>query len=443
MPPPVILLARLHAPHLVERLLRAAKNGDAATVRTLAHDLLAEHASDEASKRLAAGALMWCGDFAAALPNLGPQDHVLRARAHAHMDQFDEAKTEIESALRASGWLFGDPDPVAQCEARELSSLTAGAGLRTPWIKTRPHEPEIEPRRFARLRQGDWSAAVSLDLSIDRVRTEPLPLWRGQRVKHLVILTVDCGHGDFFQFARYVPLARERCSRLSLVVDQRLEAIAKRCLPVDEVVRKGQELPVLEVADAFAGLSPFTLRAALGVTYASPWQISPIEYSVPSLGWALQVGLRWASSASDEGQRSIPIGSLEPLRSLPGVVFHSLQVGMRLDPSGRLVEANQGAESLVRPHRHDLRTYDDTLSFIAALDAVVTVDSSVAHLAANIGKPVHLILADFEDWRWGTGETTPWYPTVTIYRGDVRESVNRICERLEKVARLKWGKTAA
>jgi hypothetical protein len=63
-------------------------------------------------------------------------------------------------------------------------------------------------------------------------------------------------------------------------------------------------------------------------------------------------------------------------------------------------------------------------------------------LAANIGKTVHLILTGHEDWRWQTGASTPWYPTVTIYRGDVDESVKRIGERLAKIALTKWGEAA-
>jgi hypothetical protein len=130
MPRQIINLAREHAPRATERLLCAAKNGDAATVRALAHDLLAKHRSHAAIKRLAAGALTWCGDFVSALPNLGPQDHVLRARAYAHLGHFEAAKAEIESALRAN-FLFGD-DPVAVTEGNHICSLSAGAGVRSP-----------------------------------------------------------------------------------------------------------------------------------------------------------------------------------------------------------------------------------------------------------------------------------------------------------------------
>ena len=79
---------------------------------------------------------------------------------------------------------------------------------------------------------------------------------------------------------------------------------------------------------------------------------------------------------------------------------------------------------------HELRTWDDTASLIGALDAIVTVDTSVAHVAASMGRPTHLVLTDYQYWRWGTGETTPWYPTMTVYRGNVDESVRRIAARL-------------
>ena len=416
------------------RLLAAAKDGDVATVRDGARVLLAQHAADADAKRLAACALMWCSDFAAALPHLAPQDHLLRARAHAQLGQLDGAKSEIGRALWDS--CLGQPNESVKREIWDIAQRCTSLGQPSPWGTPKSSNNKPVARWYSLLGEGqlprararikETAALTSMPdyewPQVWRVRAEPLPAWLGQQVKHLVVVA-DCGNGDFFMFARYVTLARERCSRMSLVVEPCLEAIAKRCLPVDDVVHKGWEWPLLDVADAYASmrLGNVLLADQSGVNSAPPMQIAPLEETVPYIGpgEALHVGLCWSASLEASlGSRSIPFAGLEPLQSLPGVYFHSLQVGASANDADAWVA------------RHELRTYDDTVSLIAALDVVVTVDTSVAHVAANLGKPVHLILAGFEDPRWGTGETTPWYPTMTIYRGDVDESVKRISERL-------------
>jgi ADP-heptose:LPS heptosyltransferase len=83
--------------------------------------------------------------------------------------------------------------------------------------------------------------------------------------------------------------------------------------------------------------------------------------------------------------------------------------------------------------RHALSSYEHTTSLIAALDAVISVDTSVAHLAANIGKPTHLLLCPYEDWRWGTGDTTPWYPSMRLYRANLGRAVKKIAARLREL----------
>jgi hypothetical protein len=376
---------------------------------------------------------MWAGDFAAALPHLLPVDHVLRARAHAHLGQLDKAKKEIEAACKVGA---GIEDPLVRAEVREITCLFLARGLPAPWPAP-ARDASDDPDYLKLSREGDFAAArakLAKSQWIARVRAEPLPMWDGQRVGHLVVDSYHTGIGDFFQFGRYVGLARARCSRLSIVVDPSLVVIAKRCLPVDDVVRKGCEWPLFEIADAFVPLGPIIISEALGVTYATPMQIAPVADSVPDLGPGFHVGLRWSTSASDSGMRTVRFDSLGPLRSLAGATFHSLQAGVYVDRSGQTsVDPHHGAESWAQ--RHDLRAWDDTVSLIAALDAVIAVDGSLAHLAASMGKRVHLILTEYEDWRWGTGgETTPWYPTMTIYRGDIDESVKRIRDRLASEA---------
>jgi hypothetical protein len=161
------------------------------------------------------------------------------------------------------------------------------------------------------------------------------------------------------------------------------------------------------------------LGDTVGQQYGSPIKIEPIAGSVPDLGPGLHVGLCWAAADTAHGKtRSVRLSELEPLRSLPSAHFHSLQVGPDAGQSGQWVQ------------RHALRSWDDTTSLLAALDIVVSVDTGVAHLAANVGKPVHLLLCPFEDPRWGTDDRTPWYPAMRLYRGNLGEALKAISATL-------------
>jgi hypothetical protein len=415
------------------RLFAAMVAGDVPAVRDRARDLLTTN--DAGICRLAAMALQWIGDFAEALANMPVEDHSCRAQLLARLGQLDEAAEEVGLALNA-----GNLNAEAAADEVAVAFNSAGRSSPESYEHTAPSLPfqrfprwVMKPRKGSRsheeaLRRGDWAKAIAsikstaenYTPSMKRLGRPPIPLWDGRAVDHLVLLS-GSGSGDFFQFARYVARARERCARLSLVTSPRLQAIARRLLPVDEIVQSGQGLPLLQVANAFGvidAMSGLLLGDVLGERYASPWQIEAARNSVPYLGAGSHVGLCWSASEWAT-ERAIPFDRLSPLQSLPETRLHSLQYGAR---------ANEAAPWVTR---HELRTYDDTTSLIAACGAVVTVDTSVAHLAANIGKPVHLILIGDGDCRWGTGETTPWYPdNVTIYRGNIDESVKRISERL-------------
>jgi hypothetical protein len=362
---------------IAENLLSAMKAGDVAAVRACANRLLFLY-SHPSAKRFAASALLWCGDTRLAMQHLAPNDQL---RAIAHPQRVISVEEEFTGRaleyLRVGDWENG------RAALRELREL------------------------FLNRDDGQRLGLGPLSL----VGGGECPTWNGDRVDHLVL--VACfGDGTVFHFARYVRMVRERCDRLTLALQQPLHAIARRLLPIDDLIELRELRPYLQRANAYEVVE-FWLPCTLGVEYEPPLRIEPIAGTVPDLGPGAHIGLCWAASART---RTIPFAAFEPLRSLAGVTCHSLQVGPAADEAAEWVT------------RHELTTYDDTTSLIAALDAVVTVDTSVAHLAGNIGKPVHLILTAYEDWRWGTGERTPWYPTMTIYRGDVDRSVQRIRE---------------
>ncbi len=139
------------------------------------------------------------------------------------------------------------------------------------------------------------------------------------------------------------------------------------------------------------------------------------------------VGLVWAASDWDTS-RSLAIEDLAPLAVVPGVVFHSLQQGLR------------GAEIALSPLPLDAlarRTAEvaDAAAAMLALDLVITVDTMAAHLAGALGRPVWLILRHEADWRWiRARDRSPWYPTMRIFwqpqAGDWRSVMERVAREL-------------
>ena len=140
----------------------------------------------------------------------------------------------------------------------------------------------------------------------------------------------------------------------------------------------------------------------------------------------------WAGSPThkDDRRRSCPPDALVPLLRTPGVDFYSLQKGERSRERAELP-----AEVAVQDLTPALHDYGDAALALDALDLLIGVDTSVVHLAGALGKPVWLLLSDVPDWRWGSeGETTPWYPSVRLFRqaqrGDWTGVIARALEAL-------------
>jgi len=153
------------------------------------------------------------------------------------------------------------------------------------------------------------------------------------------------------------------------------------------------------------------------------------------------VGIAWRGSRAWFDQphryRSIPLGSFGPLFEVPGVTWISLQKGSAIDelhtsPAGRHV-LQIGLED-------DGADLGDTAAAITILDLVVTVDTSIAHLAGAVGKPTFVLLPYTAWWAWSLhGSRTPWYPTFRLFRqrapGDWEWPIQQAKGALESLVR--------
>ena len=147
-----------------------------------------------------------------------------------------------------------------------------------------------------------------------------------------------------------------------------------------------------------------TIPAPHGYLHADLLRTAAWRASLPA---GPNVGLAWAGNPahSNDRRRSIPAATMQRMLAVPGINFINLQVGSRAGDIG-LVDMSPL-----------LSDYAETAALIAALDLLITVDTSVAHVAGALGKPAWVVLPHAPDWRWLLGRNdTPWYASVRLFR---------------------------
>ncbi len=278
-----------------------------------------------------------------------------------------------------------------------------------------------------------------------RQRHFPQPLWNGESLSDRTILIhTEQGYGETLQFIRYVPLLAQRGARVvvecPLVLRDLLESVPK----LDRVVARGDSLPAFDVHSPLLSLPRLFHTMVATIPNPVPYLTPPAgkrilpETSNPA---ALKVGVVWAGNAQhkNDRNRSLPLIKLAPLFDLPGIAFFSLQTGPQTDELNRFEHGSKPID--LSPQ---LRDFSDTAAAISDLDLVISVDTSVAHLAGALGKTVWTLLPFAPDWRWLTErQDSPWYPTMRLFRqpafGDwhavVADAVRALAEfRLRKTA---------
>lgn len=243
-----------------------------------------------------------------------------------------------------------------------------------------------------------------------------------------VILSHENGVGDCVQFMRYARLFHELGSETILVCPPPLVGLAEHSGMFKEIhTHNNFELadpdncgwiPALSIPKVF-GATPETPLVQDPYLQAQPERVNYWTDNLRGDTNKLIVGLHWQGNPDAERTlfrgRSLPLAAYEPLASLAGVTFVSLQKG----PGSEQLEQSDFRDRFVDCQDEVNATWDfmETLAIIKACDVVITNDSGLAHLAGAVGHPVWLLLALVPEWRWGLeGETTAWYPTMHIHR---------------------------
>ncbi len=243
------------------------------------------------------------------------------------------------------------------------------------------------------------------------------PVWDGSPLAgRSVLAQCEQGLGDTIQFARYLPaLKRRGAGRVVLQCQPPLRRLLAAVPGADAVVSTADPAPPV---DARVPLLSLMLRLGTAGPAAAPPPAAVRADPALVAEWSARlgpadgrrrVGLVWAGSPTNtnDAARSMPAAALAPLAAVPGVRWYALQTG----PAAATTPA--WATDVARA----FADFADTAAVVAQLDAVVTVDTAVAHLAGTMGRPVLLMLPYVPDWRWGWATpATPWYPTVRLFR---------------------------
>jgi tetratricopeptide (TPR) repeat protein len=267
------------------------------------------------------------------------------------------------------------------------------------------------------------------------------PIWDGSRIEgSTLLLHAEQGLGDTLQFVRYASRAAERCESVILECQPELVALLRSTAGLGRVLAKGEPLP------PFVAHAPLmSLPALFGTTLDNiPWS-GPYVHADPErvAAWrdaiaepGLKVGLVWAGRPQqwDDRKRSISLHLLAPLARVPRVAFYSLQVGVAATQAARPPESMRLIDVAAR-----IKDFSDTAAIVAGLDLVITIDTSVAHLAGAMGVPVWVLVAHAPDWRYHLVRSdNPWYPTMRLFRqerdGDWNGAIEQVAAALQQRA---------
>ena len=283
------------------------------------------------------------------------------------------------------------------------------------------YEQSFADLLFGDMRQGWQRFEARLNISkMLRLsqRTFAQPAWQGEPFAgQTILLWAEQGFGDTLMFLRYVPMVKALGGRVIVEAQSGLLDVAGTCAGADIVIPKG------------APWIPFDLQASLmSLPAILQTDLDSIPAEIPYLGIpevvphrteileilalaqeSTRIGLVWAGNPGHgrDVERSLPAALLAPLASLAGVAWVSFQLGRcEIPPLPGLVS--------LAPLLED---FSDTACALSGMDLVITVDTSVAHLAGAMGIPTLLLLSFQPDYRWMLERSdSPWYPTLRLYR---------------------------
>jgi len=268
------------------------------------------------------------------------------------------------------------------------------------------------------------------------------PEWRGEPIAGKSIIILDeAGLGDALQFIRYAPMLAQAGARVAYHCRPSLQRVMRGLGEQVEIVAAPAEDAAYDYCVTLCSLPrAFGTRATTipGEAYlrAEPERVALWRERLSGEG--LKVGIAWhgSSHSRSDHARAAPLSAFAPLGAVAGVRLFSLQKNFGAD---QLRDAPMRVLSLGDDFDAGPNAFVDTAAVIENLDLVVTIDTSIAHLAGALGKPVWIAIKHAPEWRWQLErEDSPWYRSARLFRqarrGDWSDVFARMARELEALA---------
>ena len=269
----------------------------------------------------------------------------------------------------------------------------------------------------------------------------PQIAWRGQEniQGKKILISSEQGLGDTIQFVRYLEKIHQLGAEIVLQVPKTLSNITSTIGAPITVIDNKSKLPEFDAYCPLLSLPHVfkttveTIPASVPYLFADQQKVSEWDQEL-GVKTITRIGLVWSGAAGhkNDHNRSIPLELLTNLIDLP-VEWHSLQKEYRAEDKKVLKSI-----TALKQHQDHLEDFTDTAALIECMDLVISVDTSVAHLAGALGKPVWILLPFVPDYRWMLErEDCPWYPTAKLLRQDEtrdwRQVINRVASSLRSI----------
>lgn len=302
-------------------------------------------------------------------------------------------------------------------------------------------------------REGWPGADQRLKLEKNKGMRRPEPGWNGTSLRGRTLHVLrEQGLGDEIMFASCFPQLIRDAGHCHIECEPRLERLFTRSFPgatfypvgddpacQDELMKRDFDVR------CYAASLPRYLRNSLGdfpdhhgYLVADPLRIGYWRDRLQALGEGLKVGLSWRGGTvfTHRERRSLGLDALQPVLDVPGIRWINLQYGRRDEDLAALRARGTAIEDWPEAIDGD---YDETAALVSALDLVVSVCTSVVHLAGALGKPVWVLVPYAPGWRYGLqGEHMPWYPSARVFRQGTLQpwspAIERLAEALKRHA---------
>lgn len=362
---------------------------------------------------------------AVALDFSNPEKHYNLGNACQALDRYEDAIEAYEKAIELRP---GYIDAICNLGAtlQKMDRVADAIAALRDALVGEPESPDLHWNlSLALLQQGDyeegwaeyewrWQTPTFLAYARDFAK----PRWQGDDLAgRRLLIDAEQGFGDALQFIRYARLAAERGGEIVVECRPQLTRLFSAIPGIARCVDLGSEIPDYDLYCPLMSLPHVMGDSVPRVPAAVPYLAVPEGVSAdPRIAEAegLKVGLVWAGSPTrvDNHKRSCPVAELAPLLDVGGVTFFSLQVG---EFRGELDELGDGHG--VIDVVDGLGDFADTAAAVAALDLVISVDTSVLHLAGALGKPGWGLMSRPTGFLWQTERAdSDWYPSLRLFR---------------------------